>query len=127
MTNLFENIDRIRDVMGLMKEEDSPLQMNVNLKKTVEVLQYLKLYNNSIEKMLMDISGFAKERIIDFGLLERGLKKVLLKKGDKKKNIEEYLGKVLTSLKYRTFKNARMAQKNRKDSYNCFRRKRFCR
>jgi polyphosphate kinase 2 len=101
MSNLFENIDRIRSVMGLIKEEDSPLQMNVNLKKTVEVLQYLKLYSNSIEKMLMDISGFAKNRIIDFGLLERGLKKVLLKKGDRKKNIEDYLGKVLTSLKYR--------------------------
>ena len=100
MANLFENIDRIKSVMGL-NENDSPLQMNVNLKKTVEVLQYLKLYNNSIEKMLIDISNFAKNQIIDFGLLERGLKKVLLKKGEKKKNIEDYLGKVLTSLKYR--------------------------
>ena len=66
MTNLFENIDRIRNVMGLIKEEDSALQMNVNLKKTVEVLQYLKLYSQSTEKMLMDISHFAKNQIIDF-------------------------------------------------------------
>ncbi len=48
--------------------------------------------------MLTDISSFAKDQIIDFGLLERGLRKRLLKKGDKKKNVEEYFGKVLNSL-----------------------------
>ena len=31
----------------------------------------------------------------------RGLRKILLKKGDKKRNVEDYLGKILTSLKYR--------------------------
>ena len=46
MENLFENIDRIRGVMGLVKEDDSPLQMNINLRKTVDVLKYLKLLNN---------------------------------------------------------------------------------
>jgi hypothetical protein len=51
--------------------------------------------------MLMDISFHAKSQIIDFGLLERGIKKVLLKKGDKKKNVEDYLSKIVTSLKYR--------------------------
>ena len=101
MSILVENIDRIRGVMGLVSENESPLQMNRNLKKTVEVLEYLKLFSKSIEKMLMDISSHSNNQIIDFGLLERGLKKVLLKKGDKKKNIEDYLGKILTSLKYR--------------------------
>jgi hypothetical protein len=75
--------------------------MNVNLKKIVEILNFLKINNNKMEKMLIDISSFAKDQIIDFGLLERGLRKRLLKKGDKKKNIEEYFGKVLNSLKYR--------------------------
>ena len=101
MAKLVENIERIRDVMGLMKEEESSLQMNVNLKKTVEVLQYLKLYNSSVERILMDISNFAKNQVIDFGLFERGLKKVLLKKGDKRRNVEDYLLKVLNSLKNR--------------------------
>jgi hypothetical protein len=68
MTNLFENIDRIRSVMGLIKEEDSPLQMNVDLRKTVEVLKYLKILNQSIENLLMDISNLSKSQIIDFGL-----------------------------------------------------------
>ena len=102
MTNLFENIDRIRGVMGLIQEENSPLQMNVNLRKTVDVLKYLKLYNQSIENLLMKITVLSKSQIIDFGLLERGVKKVLLKKGDRRKNVEEYLNKIIFSLKNRS-------------------------
>ena len=102
MSILNENITRIKSVMGLVNEQDeSKDQMNVNLKKVVEILNFLKIYNNKMEKMLIDISSFAKDQIIDFGLLERGLRKRLLKKGDKKKNVEEYFGKVLNSLKYR--------------------------
>ena len=99
--SLLNEIERIKDVMGVIKEEDSPKAMNMNLKKFVSTLQFLKLYGNKIEKMLMDISYYAKSQIIDFDMMERGLRKVLLKKGDKKKNIEDYLGKILTSLKYR--------------------------
>jgi polyphosphate kinase 2 (PPK2 family) len=51
--------------------------------------------------MLIEISKLAENQIIDFGLLERGLRKILLKKGDKKKNVSDYLGKIITSLKYR--------------------------
>ena len=98
MSILNENITRIKSVMGLVNEQDeSKDQMNVNLKKVVEILNFLKIYNNKMEKMLIDISSFAKDQIIDFGLLERGLRKRLLKKGDKKKNVEEYFGKVLNS------------------------------
>jgi len=100
--SLLNEIGRIKSVMGLIKEEDSPLQMNVDLRKTVEVLKYLKILNQSIENLLMDISNLSKSQIIDFGLLERGLKKVLLKKGDKRKNIEDYLSKILISLKNRS-------------------------
>jgi len=100
--SLLNEIGRIKSVMGLIKEEDSPLQMNVDLRKTVDVLKYLKILNQSIENLLMDISNLSKSQIIDFGLLERGLKKVLLKKGDKRKNIEDYLSKILISLKNRS-------------------------
>lgn len=89
--------------MGVIKEyEDTEgPKMNRNLRGVVETLQFLKLYGNKIEKMLMDISDFANNQIIDFDMMNRGLRKVLLKKGDKKKNVEDYLGKILTSLKYR--------------------------
>jgi polyphosphate kinase 2 len=100
--SLLNEIDRVKSVMGLIKEEDSPLQMNVDLRKSVEVLKYLKIFNQSIENLLMEISNLSKSQIIDFGLLERGLKKVLLKKGDKRKNIEDYLTKILSSLKNRS-------------------------
>jgi polyphosphate kinase 2 len=100
---LLNEIERIKSVMGVLNEEqelEGP-KMNRNLRKTVEILQFLKLYGAKIEKMLQDLSKFAEEQIIDFDLLERGLRKTLLKKGDKKKNVEEYLGKVVTSLRYR--------------------------
>lgn len=87
--------------MGLLNEEGSAPQMNRNLKSFVETLQFLKIYNNKIERMLMDVSRISSDQIIDFDLMNRGLRKVLLKKGDKKKNVEDYLGKILTSLKYR--------------------------
>lgn len=102
MSNLFENIDRIRSVMGLVKEDDSPLQMNLDLRNSIEVLRYLKLYTQPIESLLMDISFLAKSQIIDFGLLERGLKKILLKKGDKRKNVVDYLSKIIVSLENRS-------------------------
>jgi len=102
MSILNEELDKILSVMKIVSEqEDSNQQMNVNLKKAVEVLKYLRLYSKNIEKMLVEITTMGTSQIIDFHLLERGLKTVLLKKGDKKKNVEDYLGKIITSLKYR--------------------------
>ena len=51
--------------------------------------------------MLMDLSYLSEDRIIDFDMVERGLRKILLKKGDKKKNVEEYFTKIINSLRYR--------------------------
>jgi polyphosphate kinase 2 len=101
--SILNEISRIRSVMGFLTEQEgeSNLKMNVNLKSFVETLQFLKLYSSRIERMLMDISDFANNQIIDFDMMNRGLRKVLLKKGDKAKNVEEYLGKIITSLKYR--------------------------
>jgi polyphosphate kinase 2 len=95
--SILNEADRIKKIMGV----DETPKMNVNLKNVVQTLEFLKLYNNSIEKMLIDLSNLAKEQIIDFNMLERGLRKILLKKGDKNKNVKEYFGKVINSLKYR--------------------------
>ncbi len=93
--------DRIKEIMGISEQKESKKQMNVNLKGTVDTLNYLGLYTGVVEKMLMDLSVIAKDKIIDFKLFERGLSKILLKKGDKKKNVKNYIEKVLSSLKYR--------------------------
>ena len=37
--SLLNEIGRIRSVMGLVKEEDSPLQMNLDLRNSIEVLK----------------------------------------------------------------------------------------
>ena len=89
--------------MGFLTEQEEigGQKMNVNLKSFVETLQFLKLHSNKIDKMLMDISDYSNNQIIDFDMMNRGLRKTLLKKGDKKKNVEDYLGKIITSLKYR--------------------------
>jgi len=99
--NLLQEADRIKKIMGLNESDESNLKMNLNLKNVVQTLMFLKIYNKTVEKMLMDISSIAKNQIIDFGLLERGLRKILLKKGDKKKNVKDYFGKIINSLRYR--------------------------
>ena len=102
MNLLNEELDRIKSVMGVLKEDTAGApQMNMNLRKSVDILDFLKINSSQIEKMLIEISKLAENKIIDFGLLERGLRKILLKKGDKKKNVSDYLGKIITSLKYR--------------------------
>jgi polyphosphate kinase 2 len=102
MNLLNEELDRIKSVMGVLKEDTAGApQMNMNLRKAVDILDFLKINSGQIEKMLIEISKLAENQIIDFGLLERGLRKILLKKGDKKKNVSDYLGKIITSLKYR--------------------------
>lgn len=98
---LLKEIDRMKEMMGLITEDEDKPDLNTNLDRIVLTLKFLKLYSKKIERMLIDITDFSKSQIIDFGLLERGLRKILLKKGDKSKNIEDYFGKVLTSLKYR--------------------------
>jgi hypothetical protein len=102
MSLLNEELDRIKSVMGVIKENTGGApQMNMNLRKVVDILDFLKINSSQIEKMLIEISKLAENQIIDFGLLERGLRKILLKKVDKKKNVSDYLGKIFTSLKYR--------------------------
>jgi len=99
--DFLNEISRIKKVMGINEAEGSGKQMNINLKKVVYTLTLLKLYTKKIEKMLMDLSYLAEDRIIDFDMVERGLRKILLKKGDKKKNVEEYFTKINSSLRYR--------------------------
>ncbi len=103
MNKLLLELERIKDVMNLKEDssEESSKQMNVNLKNIVETLKYLKIYTKTIEKMLMEITVISKDKIIDFEMMDRGFRKILLKKGDKKKNIQEYLKNIITSLKYR--------------------------
>lgn len=112
---LLNEIERIKSVMGVNEQENQGPSMNMNLKKFVHALEVMKLYSPTIEKMLMDLSKLAEAQIIDFDLMERGLRKVILKKGDKTKNVEEYIGKILNSLKYRERKGLYGTEPERED------------
>ena len=47
------------------------------LKRIVDLLQFNRLYNSENKINLNKIQQFAKENLIDFGLLERGMVKLL--------------------------------------------------
>lgn len=96
---LINEISRLKGIMGLNEQEEK--KINSNLTKTLNTLQYLKLYSKKVENMLNAISILAKSQVIDFDMLERGVRKIVLKKGDKQKNVEDYLGKIISSLKFR--------------------------
>lgn len=95
---LINEISRLKSMMGLNEEEQ---KINPNLQKTINTLEYLHLHTKKVDNMLRAISVFSKSQVIDFDMLERGLRKILLKKGDKQKNVEDYLGKIISSLKFR--------------------------
>lgn len=99
--NLLNDIDRFKKIMGLIKEDSTKESMNPNLEKTINTLNYLGVYSQKIENMLKAISILAKSQVIDFDMLERGVRKANLKKGDKKKNMEDLFSKIISSLKYR--------------------------
>ncbi len=65
------------------------------------ILSFNDMMSSTLDELLNQIIELSSEQIIDFDLLERGLKKVLLKKGNKRKNVGEYFEKVLNSLKNR--------------------------
>lgn len=98
---VLNEIERIKKVMGIIIEGKDDSKLNPNLSKSVETLQFLGLFSRKLENMLLALSFLSKSQVIDFDMLERGIRKTLLKKGDKQKNIETYLAKIISSLKYR--------------------------
>jgi len=78
--------------------EDERINTNDYTKKVKDVLVSMKLYTPKVERHLVKIAEVAQREVVDFDLFLRGLKKTLLKKGDKKKNVGNYIKKVSDSL-----------------------------
>jgi polyphosphate kinase 2 len=76
-------------------------QVNSELSRVIETLTFLKLYNSKISNLLQEISILSENQVFDFQFMERGLRKILLKKGDKNKNIQEYFTNIKNSLSKR--------------------------
>jgi polyphosphate kinase 2 len=76
-------------------------QVNSELNRVIETLTFLKLYNTKVSNLLQEISILSENQVFDFQFMERGLRKILLKKGDKNKNIQEYFTNIKNSLSKR--------------------------
>jgi polyphosphate kinase 2 len=81
-----------------MEQINDQNQMNSGLNRITDTLIFLKLYNQKISNILQDISVLSENKVFDFELTERGLRKILLKKGDKNKNIQDYFTNIKNSL-----------------------------
>jgi len=94
MNKLLKEVSKIKNIINNVNESVS----ENHIKKIKDLLNFNNMMTLSIQNDLDEIVNISSEQIIDFDLMERSLKKVLLKKGNKKKNVESYLSKIVNSL-----------------------------
>jgi len=97
MSKLLKEVQKIRNIINNVNESVS----ESHIKKIKDLLSFNDMLSSSIQNDLKEIIDISTEQIIDFDLMERSLKKVLLKKGNKRKNVETYFKNILNSLKTR--------------------------
>lgn len=66
--------------------------------KIKNLLSFNDMMSTQVSSVLDQIIELSNEQIIDFDMMERGLRGTLLKKGNKRKNVTEYFQKILLSL-----------------------------
>ena len=102
MIELISEVNKIKRFMGLvLEEEQSSDDINRHAQNILNILKFSGLYSSTIKKLIDKIIKMGQEKIIDFDLMERGLKSVMLKKGNRKKNVEDYFLRIFTSLEFR--------------------------
>jgi hypothetical protein len=98
MDKLLKEIYKIKGIMGDTLEEGVT---ESHIRKIKDLLSFNDMMSSSIVSNLDTIVKFSNDQIIDFDMVERGLRKVLLKKGNKRKNVTEYFDNIVKSLKTR--------------------------
>jgi len=98
MEKLLKEIHKIKRIIGVDLNEGTREDY---IKKIKDLLSFNDMYTPTVSQNLESILSLSKGQIIDFELMERGLKKVLLKKGNKKKNVDSYFENIVNSLKTR--------------------------
>ncbi len=100
MRSLLTEVERIRQMIGQpLNEMAKPSEQYIKSIQTI--LSANGLLKKEAESLLNQIIELADDQIINFDLLEHGVRNTLLKKGDKYKAIVKYFEKVLGSLKDR--------------------------
>ena len=100
MKKLILEVEKIKSLIGLPITEMAKATED-HIKNIKTILGTNNLLKKNIENVLNEIIELADDQIINFDLLERGVRNSLLKKGDKQKSILKYLEKVLGSLRRR--------------------------
>jgi len=100
MKQILSEVRRISEIMGVNLHEDE-LSKEEHMTRITDMLVKEKILNKTIESTLESILRLGDEQIIDYALLERGLKKVLKIKGNTKKNVENFFKQVFKSLSKR--------------------------
>ena len=101
MWELLSEVRKMKGMMGLIKEDDSEMPKDRYIKDITNILEFNGIYTGMVKKVFDEIIKLGDTQIIDFELLDKGLKRNLLKKGNKKKAIEDYFLRVYNSLKFR--------------------------
>jgi polyphosphate kinase 2 len=81
-----------------MKSEIGEGKSKEVIDKIKNILSFNDMMSTQISTTLDQIIDLSNEQIIDFDMMERGLRGTLLKKGNKRKNVSEYFQKILNSL-----------------------------
>jgi hypothetical protein len=91
-------LNEIYKIKSIMSENINEGISEDHIKRIKDLLTFNNMMSKTIESNLNKIISMSDEKIIDFDLMERGLKKVLLLKGNKKKNVTTYFQKIADSL-----------------------------
>lgn len=100
MKKVLSDVNRYRQLFGLTILEDvKPTEQYEN--EIAEILKKENVYTKEVEELLYNVLDMGFNETINFDLLERNVRNVLMKKGDKKKNITKYFENILKALKKR--------------------------
>lgn len=101
MNKILNEIKKIQSILGVESEiliSEDEASTETRLKIIKSLLSANNILKKKLENSLQKIVNLSNEQIINFDLLERGVRKVLKLKGDKEKNIQNYFDKVYKSL-----------------------------
>jgi polyphosphate kinase 2 len=100
MKKVLSEINRYRELLGLTLLEDvKPADEYEN--EIAEILKKENVYTKEVEELLYNVLDMGFNETINFDLLERNVRNVLMKKGDKNKNVTKYFENIIKALKKR--------------------------
>ncbi len=100
MKKLISEISRYKQLLGTqLNEEEKPTEQYEN--EIADILKEYNIYTKNLEILLYNIMDMGFNQTINFDLLERNVRNVLMKKGNKEKNITKYFENIIKALKKR--------------------------